>query len=452
MSPDEWTWLQLGVEFPFALFHLSSLLLIYRCMKRNELNFKSHFFVLYCLSGIADLGNYASIILVFRLARIGKMPQVVLDYPVGNCVMFFSRYCNYFQFVTHMAIAINRYYAIAHPKTKQIRRPHITAIYLLIFLLPLPGSIIRLLGKVKAIPTSVPNVFVVGYDAAWITVASSMAFNVYSTITSIISLGFELRTFVIYFRLDLNSRRCRHNDFRLLVFALTQCIVQFSLGLQQGAQALAVDLPELRFTIQEFYTYLTDLLCLSAPICLFLSSHVFRQRYLKGCGIIWKKDDTSSVTVVRSPDLLQALQNEIAAKPTAEQPKCATACSMDKVTLTPGDMEKSTSTPIATQSVDPSTGCAILSVVCGEDSKTGQVFMQLFSPATLKKKTDHPAASPHGGAHCHPGFSGFPEAINPGNRRCSRRNRYQSTQLAETKRLAYHTPGTELRRETCPFT
>lgn len=50
---------------------------------------------------------------------------------------------------------------------------------------------------------------------------------------------------------------------------------------------------------------------------------------------------------------------------------------MDKVTLTPGDMEKSTSTPIATQSVDPSTGCAILSVVCGEDSKTGQVFMQV---------------------------------------------------------------------------
>ncbi|KAI1705021.1 c6 domain-containing protein [Ditylenchus destructor] len=79
-------------------------------------------------------------------------------------------------------------------------------------------------------------------------------------------------------------------------------------------------------------------------------------------------------------DLVKALQTKPTTKPTAkpttEPPKCATACSMDKVTLTPGDPEKSTSTPTATQSVDPSTGCAILTVVCGEEGQTGQVFMQ----------------------------------------------------------------------------
>ncbi|KAI1708921.1 thioredoxin-like domain-containing protein [Ditylenchus destructor] len=64
---------------------------------------------------------------------------------------------------------------------------------------------------------------------------------------------------------------------------------------------------------------------------------------------------------------------------------------------------------------------------------------------------DHLAASPHGGAHGHPGFSGFPEAINPGNRRSARRNRYQSTQLVETTRFVYHTPGSELRRGYLPF-
>ncbi|KAI1716287.1 hypothetical protein DdX_07328 [Ditylenchus destructor] len=48
-----------------------------------------------------------------------------------------------------------------------------------------------------------------------------------------------------------------------------------------------------------------------------------------------------------------------------------------------------------------------------------------------------------------PGFSGFPEAVNPGNRRSARRNRYQSTQLVETKRFMYHTPGTELRLVFC---
>ncbi|KAI1714848.1 hypothetical protein DdX_08116 [Ditylenchus destructor] len=63
-----------------------------------------------------------------------------------------------------------------------------------------------------------------------------------------------------------------------------------------------------------------------------------------------------------------------------------------------------------------------------------------------KINKDYPAASPHGGALGHPGF---PEAINPGTRKCCLRDRYQSTQLAETKRLTYHTPGSEPRRVIC---
>ncbi|KAI1714364.1 hypothetical protein DdX_08458 [Ditylenchus destructor] len=42
-----------------------------------------------------------------------------------------------------------------------------------------------------------------------------------------------------------------------------------------------------------------------------------------------------------------------------------------------------------------------------------------------------------------PGFSGFPEAINPGRIDLCRRDRYQSSCLIETKRLTYHTPGSE---------
>ncbi|KAI1698336.1 hypothetical protein DdX_17968 [Ditylenchus destructor] len=60
---------------------------------------------------------------------------------------------------------------------------------------------------------------------------------------------------------------------------------------------------------------------------------------------------------------------------------------------------------------------------------------------------DHPAASPHGGAHGHPGFSGFPEAINPGRSNLCRRDRYQSTPLTETKRLTCYTARSELRRD-----
>ncbi|KAI1726261.1 hypothetical protein DdX_02970 [Ditylenchus destructor] len=45
--------------------------------------------------------------------------------------------------------------------------------------------------------------------------------------------------------------------------------------------------------------------------------------------------------------------------------------------------------------------------------------------------------------------TGFPKAINPGSRKSCRRDRYQSSCLAETKRLTYHTPGSEYRRVIC---
>ncbi|KAI1701699.1 alpha amylase, catalytic domain-containing protein [Ditylenchus destructor] len=45
-----------------------------------------------------------------------------------------------------------------------------------------------------------------------------------------------------------------------------------------------------------------------------------------------------------------------------------------------------------------------------------------------------------------PGFSGFPEAISPDWLICPNRDRYQSSCLTETKRLTYHTPGSERRR------
>ncbi|KAI1712801.1 hypothetical protein DdX_09428 [Ditylenchus destructor] len=52
-----------------------------------------------------------------------------------------------------------------------------------------------------------------------------------------------------------------------------------------------------------------------------------------------------------------------------------------------------------------------------------------------------PAATPR----TTPQIQDFPEAINPGNRKSTRRNRYQSTWLTEWKRLTYHMPGSEPR-------
>ncbi|KAI1709915.1 hypothetical protein DdX_10923 [Ditylenchus destructor] len=72
-----------------------------------------------------------------------------------------------------------------------------------------------------------------------------------------------------------------------------------------------------------------------------------------------------------------------------------------------------------------------------------------------KDSKDHPAATPHGGAHGNPGFSGFPEAINPGTRKSCRRDRYQSTfsegpgrDLTIDTKIA---PNGEGRGEIAPF-
>ncbi|KAI1698182.1 hypothetical protein DdX_18048 [Ditylenchus destructor] len=51
-------------------------------------------------------------------------------------------------------------------------------------------------------------------------------------------------------------------------------------------------------------------------------------------------------------------------------------------------------------------------------SKSTTIATTIFAKSKINNNTserykDHTAASPHGGAHGHPGFSGFPEAINP---------------------------------------
>ncbi|KAI1700603.1 srg family chemoreceptor domain-containing protein [Ditylenchus destructor] len=299
MSPEAWTWLQLGVEFPFVLFHISVLWLISSFILRNDQSFKTYFYILYCFSSVADLGSYISSIFTFRFARIGLTPKVILDFPVGNLVMFFARYCSYFQFVAHTAIAINRYFAIAHPVNGgKLKKSQKITFYMLLFLLPIPGAATRLLGKMEAKPTLVPNVFVVAYNAAWITVAGSTAYTVYSTITSAVSIGFELRTFVIYYGMNLDIRRNRRDDYRLLVYAVTQFVTQFLLTLLQIAQALtaSMGLNELRSSIQDFYPYLNDLLCLAAPVCLVISSRAFRRRYLEAIGLYHKKTRVTAVS------------------------------------------------------------------------------------------------------------------------------------------------------------
>ncbi|KAH7721001.1 hypothetical protein AAVH_11468 [Aphelenchoides avenae] len=208
-----------------------------------------------------------------RFARIGYVPKWMLDYPVGNLMVFFNRYCTYFQFVAHLIIAVNRYLVIAHPFESKVRTRISKATYAALFLAPLPGAATRLFGKVIAKPTDNPNIFVMSYDQEWITLAGSTAFAAYSVSTAVVSLGLEIRTFVIYHRLDMSTKRSKRDDYGLLIYALTQFVAQFLQAGYQIMQAVTslAGLPELRKQTQVVFPYMNDLLCLSGSICLLLT-------------------------------------------------------------------------------------------------------------------------------------------------------------------------------------
>ncbi|KAH7700888.1 hypothetical protein AAVH_31988, partial [Aphelenchoides avenae] len=199
-------------------------------------------------------------IFTFRLSpAIGYVPKWMIEYPLGNLMVFFGRYCTYFQFVAHTIIAVKPWV--------------MRAMHAALFLAPLPGAATRLLGKVVAKPTDNPNIFLVAYDQAWVTLAGSTAFTVYSVITAVVSLSFELRTFCIYHGLDMNSRRNKKDEYRLLIYALTQFVAHFlqaTYQVMQGVTSMA-GLTDLRKQTQAVYPYINDLLCLSGPICLFVT-------------------------------------------------------------------------------------------------------------------------------------------------------------------------------------
>ncbi|KAH7693401.1 hypothetical protein AAVH_39563, partial [Aphelenchoides avenae] len=108
--------------------------------------------------------------LTFRFARIGYVPKWVVEYPVGNLLVFLCRYCTYLQFVVHTFIAVNRYRAIAYPINAKPKM-----VYVVLFLAPLPGAATRLLGKHIAKPAlDNPNIYVVVYDQAWVTLVGAV--------------------------------------------------------------------------------------------------------------------------------------------------------------------------------------------------------------------------------------------------------------------------------------
>lgn len=62
MQPDSTpTWIEMAIEIPFLIFHLSVLLFIAgEILKRNAV-FSASFFLMYCIQSVADIVYYLAV-------------------------------------------------------------------------------------------------------------------------------------------------------------------------------------------------------------------------------------------------------------------------------------------------------------------------------------------------------------------------------------------------------
>ncbi|KAH7662475.1 hypothetical protein AAVH_43564 [Aphelenchoides avenae] len=252
-SESAWTFVRLGLETPFVVFHLSVLLSVSRQICRGHPTFRSAFFYIYLIQSGFDVWNYYMTVLIYRLPRIGAIPKVVLDYPLGTLLNLVANYCLYYQFIAHSAIALNRYALIAlrsgfwttvRGRCRRWPWPHVVdnrfvlpklipkpdgdpifqvwkggklkVVILIMFLLPLPGTIPRLWCVTEAVETTTPGIYTVVCNASWVYGVGNVASVIYSTVTSAISLALELGTLLAYRKLSDQRRRRYREDYRLL--------------------------------------------------------------------------------------------------------------------------------------------------------------------------------------------------------------------------------------------
>ncbi|KAH7703511.1 hypothetical protein AAVH_29312 [Aphelenchoides avenae] len=113
----------LPYELPLLTFLGTVSYMIWRQRRRGNARFKSHFYAIYLVQSVADMVEYllvnthpvsalATVIKQFayiRLPRYGLMSEAVLNFPVENLMPFFLGYALYFEYLAHVAVALNRF-------------------------------------------------------------------------------------------------------------------------------------------------------------------------------------------------------------------------------------------------------------------------------------------------------------------------------------------------------
>ncbi|KAH7717117.1 hypothetical protein AAVH_15479 [Aphelenchoides avenae] len=137
--------LSIALEFLLILFHLSVTAFIACQIFVGPKQYRNAFFVIYLLQSVADLADYLTVQYLIRLPQYNIIPSTIVE-PVGPLLFFGTAYFQFFQFLSHMAIALNRYTAIRHPtRHENIWHGRLFGVILvLMFSVPLLAAVVRL--------------------------------------------------------------------------------------------------------------------------------------------------------------------------------------------------------------------------------------------------------------------------------------------------------------------
>ncbi|KAH7722079.1 hypothetical protein AAVH_10381 [Aphelenchoides avenae] len=310
-------------ECLFLVFHFSVTLFIACQVAKGPKLFRNAFFVLYLLQSAADVADYFTVQWLIRFPQYNIVPAAVVE-PVGPFLFFATAYFQFFQCVSHTAIAVNRYTVMLDPlrHIPAWNGRSLTWILALLFLIPLVAAAVRLWFKTSIVADGegyglVNNAY--GTDLAGGIISVTLAL-----VTCTLSAFFEFRAVILYRHLNFQQKREHRDDFRLLIYAIIGLISQLLMAaIWFTSHVIGMHSEVGQAIVKASLPYVIDLLSLSGPLCLLVTSKTIRSRYLKFYGLLCKRrsaimalsdtpqsqhSDNSPVFVTRPPSRQHSLR------------------------------------------------------------------------------------------------------------------------------------------------
>ncbi|KAH7707395.1 hypothetical protein AAVH_25365 [Aphelenchoides avenae] len=266
-----------AIGMPFICCHIFVILVVMR--ERRRLPYlKSFLFTACCVQSFMDIQYFLALSVILKFPRVRLVPREFVESLAGTLGFAWFTYCSSFHFVADALMALNRFRAIS--STTEMPKPMnlsgTFASLMVMLLVPLPAAIIRLFSVVTMVCPDDGSPCSRLYKVGWSFQAVTIILMAHFTTSSLVTFIWQICTFHRYRCLSEMVRKRRHDDFMLLIYTLLQFVLQSVLAFYAVAVMIFdPKTPFLRF-FQEVHSYTSDVMCLSGPLLLLLTSKQMR--------------------------------------------------------------------------------------------------------------------------------------------------------------------------------